>query len=135
MIVETPSTLRASPSWRLSPLDGASLVLALTLAVPLASVIASVLAGPSPVFVHLAETVLGEYVANTLSLGVLVIIGVLVVGVPAAWLVACCEFPGRRVLEAALVLPLAAPAYVLAYAYADFLSGFGPVQSALRAAT
>ncbi len=136
MTAETPSTLhRASPSWRLSPLDAASLILALTLAVPLASVVSSVLTGPSPVFVHLAQTVLGEYVLNTLSLGLLVIIGVLIIGVPAAWLVACCEFPGRRVLEAALVLPLAAPAYVLAYAYADFLSAFGPVQSTLRAAT
>src|SRR5258706_163892 len=136
MTVETPSTLhRDRPSWRVSPLDAASLILALTLAVPLASVVSSVLTGPSPVFVHLAQTVLGEYVLNTLSLGLLVIIGVLIIGVPAAWLVACCEFPGRRVLEAALVLPLAAPAYVLAYAYADFLSAFGPVQSTLRAAT
>ncbi|HYM19218.1 MAG TPA: iron ABC transporter permease [Micropepsaceae bacterium] len=136
MTAETPTVLvPARSSWRLSPLDWASLVLALTLAVPLASVIFSVFAGPSPTFVHLVETVLAEYVVNTLALGVLVVIGVLVIGVPAAWLVACCEFKGRRVLESALVLPLAAPAYVLAYAYADFLSGFGPVQSALRAAT
>ena len=46
-----------------------------------------------------------------------------------------CEFPGRRVLEAALILPLAAPAYVLAYAYAGFLSAYGPVQEMLRAVT
>ena len=137
MTVETPSSLLvpARASWRLSPLDWGSLVLALTLAVPLASVILSVFAGPSPTFVHLAQTVLPEYVANTLTLGLLVVVGVLLIGVPAAWLVACCEFKGRRVLEAALVLPLAAPAYVLAYAYADFLSGFGPVQSSLRAVT
>ena len=56
------------------------------------------------------------------------------ISAPAAWLVACCDFPGRKFWEAALVLPLAAPAYVLAYAYADFLSAFGPVQSALRGA-
>ena len=72
-------------------------------------------------FVHLAQTVLPDYIENTLMLGALVVVGVLIVGVPAAWLVASCEFPGRSVLEAALVLPLAAPAYVLGYAYADFL--------------
>src|SRR5215471_5581563 len=98
MTVETPSSALVRPghrSWRLAPLDWASLVLALTLALPIASVIASVFGGPSPTFVHLAETVLGEYVANTLSLGVLVVLGVLAIGVPAAWLAACCEFPGR----------------------------------------
>src|SRR5262249_54469467 len=56
------------------------------------------------------------------------------VGVPAAWVVATNEFPGKRILEAALVLPLAAPAYVLAYAYTDLLDSYGPVQGALRAA-
>ena len=63
------------------------------------------------------------------------IVGVLAIGVPVAWLTSCCEFPGRRILEAALILPLAAPAYVLAYAYAGFLSAYGPVQVALQSAT
>jgi iron(III) transport system permease protein len=90
--------------------------------------------GTGDTLAHLAATVLPDYVFNTLLLGALVVVGVLVVGVPAAWLVAACDFPGRGVLEAALVLPLAAPAYVLAYAYADFLSPFGPVQAALRGA-
>src|SRR5215831_2444629 len=136
MTAETPTVLvPARARWRLSPLDWASLALALILAIPLASVVFSVFSGPTPTFVHLAETVLDEYVANTLTLGVLVVVGVLLVGVPAAWLVACCEFRGRRVLEAALVLPLAAPAYVLAYSYADFLSAFGPAQTWLRDVT
>jgi iron(III) transport system permease protein len=116
-------------------LDAAALVLALLLAIPIASVCISLFAWPSPVFVHLAQTVLSEYVVNTLSIVVLVLMGVLLIGVPAAWLTACCEFPGRRILEAALILPLAAPAYVLAYAYADFLSAFGPVQGLLRSVT
>ena len=120
---------------RLRPLDLVTLLLALVLAIPIASVVISILSRPSPVFIHLAQTVLPEYVTNTLALGVLVAIGVLIVGVPAAWLVAMCEFPGRRILEAALVLPLAAPAYVLAYAYADFLSAYGPVQGALQSFT
>src|SRR5687768_1353724 len=125
---------RARPG-TLGALDIASLVLAVLLAIPIASVCVSLLSGPSPVFAHLAETVLAEYVINTLTIVILVIGGVLLIGVSTAWLVACCDFPGRRLLEAALILPLAAPAYVLAYAYADFLSAFGPVQDALRSIT
>ena len=96
------------------------------------SVCFSLLSGQSAVFVHLAQTVPAEYAANTRMLTALVVMGVLIVGVPAAWLTAMCEFPGRRVPEATLILPLAAPAYVLAYAYAGFLSAYGPVQEMLR---
>ncbi len=131
-----PSTETPPGSRRpLSALDGAALVLGLLLAIPIASVCVSVFAGPSPTFIHLAETVLSEYAANTLTIVGLVIVGVLAIGVPVAWLTSCCEFPGRRLLEAALILPLAAPAYVLAYAYAGFLSAYGPVQVALQSAT
>src|SRR5712672_1550219 len=117
---------------RLTALDAVALLLSLTLAIPIASVCLSLFSGESAVFVHLAQTVLPEYAANTLMLGASVVIGVLIVGVPAAWLTTMCEFPGRRALEAALILPLAAPAYVLAYAYAGFLSAYGPVQETLR---
>jgi iron(III) transport system permease protein len=58
--------------------------------------------------------------------------GVLVIGVGTAWLVTMCRFPGSRLFEWALLLPLAAPAYVLAYTYTDFLDFSGPVQTALR---
>jgi iron(III) transport system permease protein len=125
----------ARPRRPVSGLDAAALGLAVLLAIPIAWVCISISAGPSPVFLHLAQTVLSEYVLNTLSIVTLVVIGVLLIGVPAAWLTSCCEFPGRKLLEAALILPLAAPAYVLAYAYADFLSAFGPVQTALRSLT
>ena len=121
--------------FRLSALDWVALLLSLTLAIPIASVCLSLFSGQSAVFVHLAQTVLAEYAANTLMLTALVVFGVLIVGVPAAWLTAFCEFRGRRVLEAALILPLAAPAYVLAYAYAGFLSAYGPVQEVLRSVT
>src|SRR5215470_7212751 len=131
----SPILQRAPSASRPRPLDVGALILAVLVAIPIASVCASLFTGLSPVFTHLAETVLVEYIVNTLSLVVLVVIGVLIIGVPAAWLTSCCEFGGRRLLEAALILPLAAPAYVLAYAYADFLSAYGPVQGALRAAT
>ena len=55
-----------------------------------------------------------------------------VIGIACAWLVTMCEFPGRRLFEWALVLPLAAPAYIIAYAYSDFLQHAGPVQTMLR---
>jgi iron(III) transport system permease protein len=83
---------------------------------------------------HLAGTVLPEYVANTLVLCLGVGVGVIVVGVTTAWLTATHEFPGRRVFEWALVLPLAVPTYVMAYTYTDLLQYVGPVQSGLREA-
>src|SRR6266436_1401727 len=71
---------------RLTALDAVALLLSLTLAIPITSVCLSLFSGESAVFTHLAETVLPEYAANTLMLGVSVVIGVLMVGVAAAWL-------------------------------------------------
>ena len=59
-------------------------------------------------------------------------VGVLVIGAGTAWLVTLCRFPGSRLFEWALLLPLAAPAYVLAYTYTDLLDYSGPVQTTLR---
>lgn len=114
-------------------LDAVTGLIAILLAVPVLSVFFSAGFATDTVFSHLAATVLGGYVINTALLGVLVGLGVMLLGVPTAWLVTACSFPGRRFLEAALVLPLAAPAYVLSYAYADFFSAFGPLQSFVRA--
>jgi iron(III) transport system permease protein len=75
---------------------------------------------------------LPDYVASTLWLCLGVGCGVIVVGVATAWLTAMHDFPGRRVFEWALVLPLAMPAYVLAYVYTDFLQFVGPLQTWLR---
>src|SRR5258706_14187410 len=61
--------------------------------------------------------------------------GVVSIGVVAAWLVTAYRFPGRGWLEWALLLPLAMPAYVMAYVYTDWLQFTGPVQTALRAMT
>jgi len=81
---------------------------------------------------HLATTVLPSYVMNSLGLMIGVGIGVLVLGISTAWLVTMCRFPGGRVFEWALLLPLAAPSYLLAYTYTDFLEYYGPVQTQLR---
>jgi iron(III) transport system permease protein len=57
---------------------------------------------------------------------------VLVIGTGCAWLVSSCDFPGRRVLHWALLLPLAMPTYIVAFAYLDLLHPIGPVQGAIR---
>ena len=81
---------------------------------------------------HLTQTVLPDYFLNSLILFVGVGIIVLFMGTMSAWLVVMYQFPARRFFEWALVLPLAAPAYVLAYAYTDLLQYSGPVQTYLR---
>ena len=107
--------------------------IALVLSMPVVSVFSSVLlGGTSETWTHLADTVLGEFVTNTVILCIVVGLGVSSIGIVTAWLVVMCEFPGRRIFEWALLLPLAVPAYVLAYAYTDFLQFAGPLQSALR---
>ncbi len=121
--------LRA-PAW-----VAACLGLAIPLLIPVVVVAASVFTPGGDAWAHLASTVLPGYVATTLALVVMVLAGVCVVGVVCAWCVTSFEFPGRRVLEWALLLPLAVPAYVIAYAYTDWLQFSGPVQTWLREAT
>ncbi len=116
------------PSWiSLGTLAVASIVV-----LPIAVVLSRVTQPSNGVWQHLAETVLAGYVANTL--GLLAIAGAvaLLFGVPTAWLVTMTRFPGRRVLDWALLLPLAVPAYVMAYVYTDLLQFAGPVQTGLR---
>ena len=122
--------------WLGSPglLGWMAIIAALLVCVPIAVVVASVFLHDQGTWAHLASTVLPGYVGNTVVLVLGVGLGVSVLGVGTAWLVTACRFPGRRALEWMLVLPLAAPAYVLAYAYTDFLQFSGPLQSALRSA-
>ena len=81
---------------------------------------------------HLASTVLPYYLLTTLQLMVGVGIVALLLGVSAAWVISRYDFAGRGVLEWALMLPAAMPAYLIAYAYTDFLEYSGPLQSGLR---
>jgi iron(III) transport system permease protein len=83
---------------------------------------------------EMASTVLPDYVGTTLLLCFLVTVGVSLVGLFTAVAVTLFEFPGRRMFEWALLLPLAMPAYVVAYAYTDFLQFSGPLQMGLRSA-
>lgn len=81
---------------------------------------------------HLWETQMPRLLGNTLTLVAGVSIGVTLLGVSLAWLTALCEFPGRRWLDWALMLPFAIPAYVLAFVFVGLLDFAGPVQSLLR---
>ncbi len=112
-----------------------SLAIAALIAAPVLSVAASIFTpGTASTWSHLAATLLPEYVTTSLLLCLGVGIGVAWVGVGAAWLVTHLDFIGRRQFEWLLVLPLAMPAYVMAYTYTDLLQYAGPVQRALREA-
>ncbi|MCC7328114.1 MAG: iron ABC transporter permease [Burkholderiales bacterium] len=107
--------------------------LALLAVLPVAAIVGRGLAfGAGDTWSHLAATVLPRYIGNTLALVVLVGTGVAVGGTAAGWLVARRRFPGSRLFEWALLLPLAMPSYVMAYAYTDFLQYAGPLQTTLR---
>ncbi|MCL4189019.1 MAG: iron ABC transporter permease [Rhodobacteraceae bacterium] len=94
------------------------------------------LAQPSDgVWDHLAATLLPVYVVNSLALVAGVVSLAVAIGVGAGWLVAAFDFPGRRVFEWALILPMTVPGYVIAIVYFDLLTFAGPVQTALREAT
>jgi iron(III) transport system permease protein len=112
-----------------------ALLAATVCALPMVAVAIAALTGGTETVQHLAETVLGRYAMATLSLVVLVSLGTFAIGVGAAWLVTMTRFPGVRFFEVALVLPLAFPAYVLAYAYTHVLDHPGIVQSLLRDVT
>jgi iron(III) transport system permease protein len=105
------------------------------LALPVALVAASLFQGGGDTWAHLAQTGLPRYVWNTVLLLLAVAWGVISMGVLSAWLITVYRFPGRDILQWALMLPLAMPAYVMAYAYTDWLQFTGPVQSVLRSLT
>lgn len=107
------------------------------LMLPVLSVAVSWLQFDAParaVWQQMLQTVLPDYALTTLVLCVCVGVGVAVVGMLTASAVTLFEFPGRRIFEWALLLPLAMPAYVVAYAYTDFLQYAGPLQTWARAA-
>ncbi len=106
--------------------------LAALLALPVLTVFLTALQPPGEVWRHLADTVLTDYVLNSVLLMIGVGAGTLLIGVPAAWLTATCEFPGRRSFEWALLLPMAIPAYIIAYTYTGLLDFAGPLQTVLR---
>ena len=78
------------------------------------------------------DTVLSEYLTNSALLMIGVGFGTFSIGVTCAWLTSVCQFPGKRFFVWALLLPLAMPAYIIAYTYTGMFDFAGPVQTAIR---
>ncbi|WOR16337.1 iron ABC transporter permease [Hyphomonas sp. FCG-A18] len=81
---------------------------------------------------HILNNRLAPYTATTLGMLCLVAVQVLLIAVPAAWLVSRYRFPGRAIFNWALVLPLAVPGYVMAYVWAELSGVSGPFQTFIR---
>ena len=109
-----------------------ALAIAVIVSAPIVVVGMSMVVPAGEIWSHLAETVLPLYIVNSLTLMIGVGIGVGVIGTGTAWLVTMTRFPGRRIFEWALLVPLAVPAYVIAYAYAALLDVGGPLQDWFR---
>ncbi|WP_413762800.1 ABC transporter permease [Variovorax sp. Varisp41] len=126
-----PRTLQAvGPLWR-----GAAFLVAAGVLAPVLALLWLALGPGAQGFAHwqsLFAHVLPQATLNTAMLLAGVGLLVLIVGTGCAWLVTACDFPGRRVLHWALLLPLAMPTYIVAFAYLDLLHPIGPVQGAIR---
>ena len=105
----------------------------LVVVAPIAALAVHASRGSADLWQHLIAYVLPAAVRDTLVLLTGVGVIAVVIGTATAWLVTAYEFPGRRVVDWALLLPLAVPTYIVAYAYLDVLHPVGPVQTALRA--
>ena len=123
----TSAAASGSVAWTLM-----AILVAIPVALPLLVVVAALLFPTTAVWSHLMQTVLLTYTVNTLSLMLIVAVLAASIGVGAAWLTAHYRFPGSGWLGVALILPLAAPAYVVGYVYADLFDATGPVQGMLR---
>ena len=107
------------------------LVLVLIL-IPIVAVLFQTSLSPGPTWGHLVDTVLGNYILNSLLLVLGVGILTLMIGLSTAWVVSTCDFPGRRWFAGALLLPLAMPTYIAAYTYVGIFDYTGPVQGFFR---
>lgn len=112
----------------------ASLLVAGLVLVPVLALLWQAAQGSEGLWSHLGQHVLPHALGQTATLMGGVGLLTAVIGTSAAWLVTAHDFPGRRVLEWALLLPLAVPTYIVAYAYLDLLHPLGPFQSLVRAA-
>ncbi len=109
-------------------------LITLIVALPVFTVISFLISPAGDIWQHLLDTVLKEYISNSLILMLGVALGAGSMGVTMAWLVSMYDFPGRNLFTWSLLLPLAIPAYIIAYTYTGMLEAGGPVQSWIREA-
>ena len=113
--------------------DMLGLCAALIVGLPvIGTLLIGVFAGGTDTWSHILDTFFWTYLLNTLGLIALIAALILIMAVPSAWLVTMYRFPGRGLLSWLLILPLAAPGYVLPFSYADLLGVAGPVQTMFR---
>ncbi len=124
---------RFEPRARTKGLTWPIAIIALLLILPILSILAHLALPDEGSWAHLSQTLLPRHLLNSLLLVLLVGLAVPIIGSGTAWLTTLCRFPGDRIFAWALVLPLAVPGYVVAYAYTDMLDVAGPLQSWLRA--
>ena len=119
--------LNSSKTWRLT-----SYLVALVLMTPVLVMLVQGVGGSSELFAHLWQTVLPTYIKNTLLLGILVVFFALVFGIVSAALISYTDIAFKQQLRWLLLLPLAMPAYLIAYLYTDLFDYAGPIQRSLR---
>ena len=105
---------------------------ALIFSIPVLTIASFLLQPSGDVWQHLVDTVLADYLLNSALLMVGVTLGTLSIGVICAWLTSLCEFPGKKLFTWTLLLPLAMPAYIIAYTYTGMFDFAGPVQTQIR---
>ncbi len=108
------------------------ILISIILSLPIAVVFGSLLYPNIELWEHLYKTVLFDYLSNSMMLMLGVGVLTLMIGIVPAWLVTMYRFPGSRILEWAMLLPMAMPAYIIAYTYTGILDIAGPVQTGLR---
>lgn len=123
-----PGSIKSESGWW----NVITIFIAVLVAIPVLTVAANIFVPSGDVWQHLASTVLPEYIKNSLILMVGVGAGVFILGVGNAWLVTMCRFPGSKQFNWLLILPMAVPAYLMAYTYTDFLTYTGPLQNMIR---
>ena len=109
-----------------------SFIIAILIGLPIIAVAYLAIFPEENIWPHLLDTVLPTYLENTFILMLGVGISTFLLGTGSAWLISMYDFPGKKWLSWALLLPFSVPAYVIAYTYTDFLEYAGPVQSTLR---
>jgi iron(III) transport system permease protein len=110
----------------------AAAVVALLVAAPIVSLVAIAARGSGDLWPHLVAHVFPATLSQTVILLAGVGVMVMALGTGLAWLLTAFDFPGRRIFDWALLLPLAIPTYIMAFAYLDLMHPIGPLQSGLR---
>ena len=135
MLTKQNSRINLRPAfWRPDGWSIGALAIATVVLAPMLAVLWIAFHPTENIWPHLMATVLPRYFTATLRLMLGVGMLTAAMGAGAAWLVTMCRFRGSRMLDYALLFPLAIPAYVGAYALVDFLDYAGPLQTAMRAA-